>query len=122
MEQDKRNKSHLGGKVTPSARLYVSLGFASAVAATVVITACYVAHFVDADAGLEAFGTLFYALVILIALSLTLSINQLLRGKSAFAVAALTVSSLSLIAAIVTIILEFVFYDTFFLIPFTPFA
>ena len=43
-------------------------------------------------------------------------------GKSAFAVAALTISSLSLIAAIVTIILEFVFYDTFFLIPFTPFA
>lgn len=122
MEQDKRNKSHLGGKVTPSARLYVSLGFASAVAAAVVTTACYVAHFVDADAGLEAFGTLFYALVILIALSLTLSINQLLRGKSAFAVAALTISSLSLIAAIVTIILEFVFYDTFFLIPFTPFA
>ena len=122
MEQDKRNKSHLGGKVTPSARLYVSLGFASAVAAAVVITACYVAHFVDADAGLEAFGTLFYALVILIALSLTLSINQLLRGKSAFAVAALTISSLSLIAALVTIILEFVFYDTFFLIPFTPFA
>lgn len=122
MEQDRRNKSHLGGKVTPSARLYVSLGFASAVAAAVVITACYVAHFVDADAGLEAFGTLFYALVILIALSLTLSINQLLRGKSAFAVAALTISSLSLIAAIVTIILEFVFYDTFFLIPFTPFA
>lgn len=122
MEQNKKSKSHLGGKVTPSARLYVSLGFASAVAAAVVITACYVAHFVDADAGLEAFGTLFYVLVILIALSLTLSINQLLRGKSAFAVAALTVSSLSLIAAIVTIILEFVFYDTFFLIPFTPFA
>ena len=122
MEQNKKSKSHLGGKVTPSARLYVSLGFASAVAAAVVITACYVAHFVDADAGLEAFGTLFYALVILIALSLTLSINQLLRGKSAFAVAALTISSLSLIAAIVTIILEFVFYDTFFLIPFTPFA
>lgn len=122
MEQNKKSKSHLGGKVTPSARLYIGLGFASAVAAAVVITACYVAHFVDADAGLEAFGTLFYALVILIALSLTLSINQLLRGKSAFAVAALTVSSLSLIAAIVTIILEFVFYDTFFLIPFTPFA
>ena len=122
MEQNKKSKSHLGGKVTPSARLYIGLGFACAVAAAVVITACYVAHFVDADAGLEAFGTLFYALVILIALSLTLSINQLLRGKSAFAVAALTISSLSLIAAIVTIILEFVFYDTFFLIPFTPFA
>lgn len=122
MEQNKKSKSHLGGKVTPSARLYIGLGFASAVVAAVILISCFAAYFIDDEAGIRTFGTLFYVLVILIALSLTLSINQLLRGKHALAAAALTVSSLSLIAAIVTIILEFVFYDTFFLIPFTPFA
>ena len=118
MEQNKKSKSHLGGKVTPSARLYIGLGFASAVVAAVILISCFAAYFIDDEAGIRTFGTLFYVLVILTALSLTLSINQLLRGKHALAAASL--ASVCLAVTVTMIVLQCVFFGKFFLVPFTP--
>lgn len=120
MEQNKKSKSHLGGKVTPSARLYVGLGFASAVVAAVILISCLAAYFIDDEAGIRTFGTLFYVLVILTALSLTLSINQLLRGKHALAAASLALASVCLAVTVTMIVLQCVFFGKFFLVPFTP--
>ena len=117
MEQNKKSKSHLGGKVTPSARLYIGLGFASAV---VILISCFAAYFIDDEAGIRTFGTLFYVLVILTALSLTLSINQLLRGKHALAAASLALASVCLAVTVTMIVLQCVFFGKFFLVPFTP--
>ncbi len=120
MEQNKKSKSHLGGKVTPSARLYIGLGFASAVVAAVILISCFAAYFIDDEAGIRTFGTLFYVLVILTALSLTLSINQLLRGKHALAAASLALASVCLAVTVTMIVLQCVFFGKFFLVPFTP--
>ncbi len=120
MEQNKKSKSHLGGKVTPSARLYIGLGFASAVVAAVILISCLAAYFIDDEAGIRTFGTLFYVLVILTALSLTLSINQLLRGKHALAAASLALASVCLAVTVTMIVLQCVFFGKFFLVPFTP--
>lgn len=120
MEQNKKSKSHLGGKVTPSARLYIGLGFVSAVVAAVILISCLAAYFIDDEAGIRTFGTLFYVLVILTALSLTLSINQLLRGKHALAAASLALASVCLAVTVTMIVLQCVFFGKFFLVPFTP--
>lgn len=120
MEQNKKSKSHLGGKVTPSARLYIGLGFASAVVAAVILISCFAAYLIDDEAGIRTFGTLFYVLVILTALSLTLSINQLLRGKHALAAASLALASVCLAVTVTMIVLQCVFFGKFFLVPFTP--
>ncbi len=120
MEQNKKSKSHLGGKVTPSARLYIGLGFASAVVAAVILISCLAAYFIDDEAGIRTFGTLFYVLVILTALSLTLSINQLLRGKHALAAASLALAAVCLAVTVTMIVLQCVFFGKFFLVPFTP--
>lgn len=120
MEQNKKSKSLLGGKVTPSARLYIGLGFASAVVAAVILISCFAAYFIDDEVGIRTFGTLFYVLVILTALSLTLSINQLLRGKHALAAASLALASVCLAVTVTMIVLQCVFFGKFFLVPFTP--
>ncbi|MFR1565925.1 MAG: hypothetical protein ACLSUT_05760 [Christensenellales bacterium] len=114
-----KHKNKLGQKLTPSAKLFIALSVIGAAVAFLFIAASAAVYFVDNVAGLKTFGTLFYPVVICVALSLTAGINQLLRGTHALAAVGVTGGGLCLLLAVGVIIYECAVYGKFFIVPFT---
>ncbi len=112
-------KNKLGQKLTPSAKLFIALSVIGAAVAFLFIAASAVVYFIDNEAGLKTFGTLFYPAVICVALSLTTGINQLLRGAHILAAFGTAGGALCLLLSVAVIIYECAVYGKFFIVPFT---
>lgn len=119
MENNRKHNRRLGQKTTPSAKLFVALETAGAIAAALFLLTSVIVYTASESAGLKTFSALFYPIVICLALAFTSGINQLLRGKQPLAAVSLAVAVICLALTIAAIVYECTTYGKLYLVPFT---
>lgn len=105
--------------MTPSAKLCIVGETIGAALSLIMLIAAFSVYLANHRIGLMTYSAVFYPVVICLILSFVLGINQLLRGFDTLTLVSLIVSAICLIAAVTFIILEVVYYGTFYLAPFT---
>ena len=118
IDMETKRKSCIGDRLTPSAKILVTLEAISACLAAAFLLGAAIAYAISPDIGLKTFSALFFPLVICITVALTTGINQTCRGKNTLSVAFLAVAGVCLVCAVGVIVFECVVYGKFFLAPF----
>jgi len=108
----------LDTKQTPSDKLFNRVGLICGSVACGFLVLCLIFHLTLPSVGFFLWLILFYPILVLVIVTLSCSIGQLIRNHYFSALFACILGSLALLALIITIIYQAAVYSTVFLIPF----